>query len=119
MAKKKDIHEGYEAKKTWERMYRILPLYKNLQDAQRAVADYDNKSRMNGLPVPCYALLQIPNVMNGVLFHEGDIILYCGTDGRPSSGTEGIKVISTHMTLAIAERFAKSHYEAFERILLT
>ena len=101
-----------EDKQRWESRYRILPLYKNLQEAQRNGYHYKGKN----YPVPTYALLELPNVMNGFLYHDGDVISFCDKNGSPCG--KGIKVLSTHMTLKMAEAYAKSHYEAAERILL-
>jgi hypothetical protein len=55
--------------------------------------------------------------MGGCLFHHNDTIFHCTSSGNP--GAYDIEVVSIHMTKAIAEAFARSHYEAAERILLS
>jgi hypothetical protein len=104
--------QSLEGKRAWERRYRVLPIYRNLQEAQRCSEYYKG----NNKPIPCWALLELPNVMNCVLFHHNDTIFMCDKNGNP--GGVDIKVLSFHGSKRIAEAFAKSYDEAPERILL-
>lgn len=101
-----------DGKRAWEKRYRILPIFKNLRDAQ--CHGIYNKGKYS--PTAQYALLELPNVMNQYLYHEDDQICGCDHHGSPTS--KGVKVLSIHMTFKMAEAFARSHYETAERILL-
>lgn len=87
-------------------------MYNSLREAQCAASHYKGKHE----PIPTWALLEIPNVMNCFLYHYKDDIWYCSYDGTPAA--VNVKVLSIHGTKKMAEAFAKSHFEAAERILI-